>query len=394
MLERVRAAMHQPDRRDLLDAGLVLLMGVVASLETLSGNYEKGSLEQALLWDWLLILPLALRRRFPVGVWAAVLLLIAAQAAVLASVDSVGAFFGLLVGCYTVAAYCPRRTAIAGLVAVVPVLVFSSWRSTGDPFEDVVFIATLVGGFWVAGRVVWSREQLLRRLAEQAEELELGREAEARARVAEQRARIARDVHDVVAHSVSLMVVQAEAGEAQLSCDEPSAECLRAIQRVGRSTLTELRGVLSALGENPAPGETDPALAPTPQLGDADTLVAELRAAGLDVDFLLSGRLEGLPIGVDLAAYRILQEALTNALRHASGSHVTARVEVTSDDVVVEVVDTGTGVARSVNGAGRGLIGMRERVRLYGGEVESGPDGDGFRVRARIPLLAGSAAPR
>ena len=111
---------------------------------------------------------------------------------------------------------------------MVPVLAFSSWRSTGDPFEDLVFIATLVGGFWVAGRVVWSREQLLRRLAEQAEELELGREAEARARVAEQRARIARDVHDVVAHSVSLMVVQAEAGEAQLSSDEASAECLRA----------------------------------------------------------------------------------------------------------------------------------------------------------------------
>jgi signal transduction histidine kinase len=394
MLERVQATMHRLGRRDLLDAGLVLLMGVVASLETLSGNHDGGSVAQALLWDWLLVLPLALRRRFPVGVWATVLVLIAAQAALLASVDSVGVFFGLLVGCYTVAAYCPRRTAIAGLVALVPVLAFGSWRSTGDPFEDLVFIVTLVGGFWVAGRVVWSREQLLRRLAEQAQELERGREAEARARVAEQRARIARDVHDVVAHSISLMVVQAEAGEAQLPTDEPSAECLRAIQRVGRSTLTELREVLSALGEDPAPEGTDPVLAPTPQLRDAETLVLELRAAGLDVDFQLNGGLDGLPIGVDLAAYRILQEALTNALRHASGSHVTALVEVTRDVVVVEVVDSGTRVARSVNGAGRGLIGMRERVRLYGGEVESGPDGDGFRVRARIPVLAGSAVPR
>jgi signal transduction histidine kinase len=242
--------------------------------------------------------------------------------------------------------------------------------------------------------VVWSREQLIRQLAEQTDELQRGREAEARARVAEQRARIARDVHDVVAHSVSIIVVQAEAGEAQLSHDEPSAECLRAIQRVGRSTLIELRGVLNALGDDAGSDGTDPALAPTPRLADAAVLVAELRDAGLDLDFRQEGDLAQLPIGVDLAAYRVLQEALTNALRHAAGAKVTARVDVTGDDVVLEVRDSGADLPRTVDGTGRGLLGMRERVRLYGGEVESGPDGAGFRVRARIPVPTGAAAPR
>jgi len=391
MLERLRATRHRPGRRDLVDAGLVLLMGVVATLATLSGNYEGPSLTQALLWDWLLVLPLVVRKRFPVGVWSAVLALITAQAVFVGSVDSVGIFFGLLVGCYTLAAYCTRRKAIAGLLALVPVTAYSNWRSTGNPFDDLVFVVVLVGGFWVAGRVVWSREQLVHRLAEQAEELERGRDAEARARVAEQRARIARDVHDVVAHSVSIMVVQAEAGEAQLSPGEPSAECLRAIQRVGRSTLSELRGVLNALGDDPDTEDTDPALAPTPRLRDAEVLIAELRDAGLDIDFQMHGEPDALPIGVDLATYRILQEALTNALRHASRAHVTARVTVTADDIVVEVRDSGPGFPRAVNGTGRGLLGMRERARLYGGELDSGPDGAGFRVRARIPVPSAAA---
>jgi signal transduction histidine kinase len=393
MLERVRAIVRHLDHRDLVDISLVIAMGSVATLASLSGNSESGAVGEVLVWDWLLVLPLGVRRRFPVAVWTVVLVLMTVQATVMSSVDSIGIFFGMLVGCYTVAAYRPRRTALACLAAFVPVMAYSSWQSTGNPFDDLVFVVALVGGFWVAGRVVWSREQLVRRLAEQAEELQRGREAEARARVAEQRARIARDVHDVVAHSVSLMVVQAEAGEAQLSGDQPSAECLRAIQRVGRSTLTELRSVLAALGDDP-PDTSGLALAPTPRLRDAGLLVSEIDAAGLDVDLALDGDPAALPIGVDLAAYRVLQEALTNALRHAPGARVTARVTVTGTGVVIEVRDSGAGRPSVVNGTGRGLTGMRERVRLYGGEVESGPDGTGFRVRAHIPLAEDAAVPR
>jgi signal transduction histidine kinase len=338
-------------------------------------------------------LPLVVRRRFPVAVWWTVLLLITAQATLLEAVDSVGVFFGLLVGCYTMAAYSPLRSGIAGLLALLPVVAYSNWRSSGDPFDDLIFVVTLVGGFWVAGRLVWSRDQLVRRLAEQAQELERARTAEARAQVAEQRARLARDVHDVVAHSVSIMVVQAEAGEAQLSGDQASAECLRAIQRVGRATLVELRGVLSALAEEPGRNETL-ALAPTPRLRDAGHLVAELGAAGLDVEFRLDGDPDRLPAGVDLASYPVLQEALTNTLRHAADSHVIARVAVRADDVLVEVRDSGAGRPGVINGTGRGLAGMRERVRLYGGDVVAEPDGKGFRVQAHIPVPDDAAVPR
>ena len=319
--------------------------------------------------------PLAVRRRFPLGVWLTILALVTAQAAVTGTNEGAGVFFGLLVGTYTVGAHTPRRTAVASLLLMVPVVAYTNWRSTGHVFGDLAFIVTLMTGFWVAGRVVWSRDQLVVRLAEQSEELRRGRDAEARALAAEQRERIARDVHDVVAHSVSLMVVQAEAGEAQLPADATSAECLRAIQRVGRSTLTELRGLLSTLGEDTdgtaAADRPDPTRAPSPRLRDADLLVSELGAAGLAVDLTLEGEADQLPAGVDLAAYRILQEALTNALRHAGAATVRARVVAGPGEVLVEVVDVGGG--RRTNGhtagGGRGLVGMQERARLYGGEV-------------------------
>jgi signal transduction histidine kinase len=398
MLDRTRALAARLRREDWVDLGLVALMAVVATVEGLSHTLGTAGRGEAIVWGLAEIAPLAVRRRFPVAVWLTILALVSAQAAVTGSNDGFGVFFGLLVGVYTVGAYTPRRTALVCLLLLVPVVMYTSWRSTGDPFDDTAFIVTLMSGFWTAGRVVWSRNQLVLRLAEQSEELRRGRDAEARAAAAEQRERIARDVHDVVAHSVSLMVVQAEAGEAQLPADDASAECLRAIQRVGRSTLTELRGLLSALGEDTGAttDQPDPTRAPSPRLRDADLLVGELAAAGLAVDLSVEGDAGQLPAGVDLAAYRILQEALTNALRHAGAASVRARVAVAPDEVVVDVVDVGGGPR--LNGhdlqGGRGLVGMRERARLYGGEVQAGPTADGFRVHARIPVPAVAAVPR
>ena len=240
-----------------------------------------------------------MRRRFPLAVWLTILALVAAQAAVTGTNEGFGVFFALLVGVYTVAAHTPRRTAVASLLLLVPVVAYTNWRSTGDPFDDTrLHRHPACPASGSPGRVVWSRNQLVLRLAEQSEELRRGRAAEARALAAEQRERIARDVHDVVAHSVSLMVVQAEAGEAQLPADDPSAECLRAIQRVGRSTLTELRGLLGALGEDAAgsaPDRSDPLRAPSPRLRDADLLVGELAAAGLAVDLALEGDADRCP---------------------------------------------------------------------------------------------------
>jgi len=400
MLERALALAARLRREDRVDLGLAALIAVVVTVEGVFHTLGTAGHGEAAAWGLAEIAPLAVRRRFPLAVWLTILVLVTAQAVVTGTNEGGGVFFSLLVGAYTVGGYTPRRTAVASLLLLVPVVAYTNWRSTGNVFEDTTFIVALVSGFWAAGRVVWSRNQLVLRLAEQSEDLRRGRAAEARALAAEHRERIARDVHDVVAHSVSLMVVQAEAGEAQLEADGPAtAESLRAIQRVGRSTLTELRGLLSAMGEDSgptSPDQTDPTRAPSPRLRDADLLVGELAAAGLAVDFSLEGDAAKLPAGVDLAAYRILQEALTNALRHAGAATVRARVVVGPDEVVVDVVDFGGGPR--VNGhdlrGGRGLPGMRERARLYGGEVRAGPTDEGFRVHARIPVPSVAEAPR
>jgi signal transduction histidine kinase len=399
MLDRVRALAHRLRREDWVDLALVGIFTVVVTVDGFTHTLGTTGQGATTAWGLAEIAPLAVRRRFPFAVWLTILVLVAAQAAVTGTNEGFGVFFAWLVGVYTVAAHTPRRTAVVSLILLVPVVAYTNWRSTGSPFEDTAFIVILLSGFWAAGRVVWSRNQLVLRLAEQSEDLRRGRAAEARALAAEHRERIARDVHDVVAHSVSLMVVQAEAGEAQMPADAPSTECLRAIQRVGRSTLTELRGLLSALGEDTGatgPEQTDPTRAPSPRLRDADLLVGELAAAGLAVDLSLEGDVEELPAGVDLAAYRILQEALTNALRHAGPASVRARVVAAPDEVVVDVVDFGGGPPMNGDNlhGGRGLVGMRERARLYGGEVQAGPTDDGFRVRARIPVPTVAAVPR
>ncbi|HEY8093775.1 MAG TPA: histidine kinase dimerization/phosphoacceptor domain-containing protein, partial [Acidimicrobiales bacterium] len=292
MLDRVRALAARLRREDWVDLALVGIFAVVVTVDGFSHTLGTTGQGATTAWGLAEIAPLTVRRRFPLAVWLTVLALVAAQAAVTGTNEGFGVFFAWLVGVYTVAAHTPRRTAVVSLLLLVPVVAYTNWRSTGSPFEDTAFIVTLLSGFWAAGRVVWSRNQLVLRLAEQSEDLRRGRAAEARALAAEHRERIARDVHDVVAHSVSLMVVQAEAGEAQLPSDAPSAECLRAIQRVGRSTLTELRSLLSALGEDTgatAPDRTDRTRAPSPRLRDADLLVAELAAAGLAVEFSLEG---------------------------------------------------------------------------------------------------------
>ena len=210
-------------------------------------------------------------------------------------------------------------------------------RDDGSRPVGLSFIATLNVGAWVAGRIVWSRQQMVDQLSAQAVELERGRAAEARLAAAEERARIARELHDVVAHSVSVMVVQAEAAEALLPDSERSGQALHAIQDTGRSTLAELRHLLGALDDGSTPDTI--ARQPSPRLGDADRLVEHLRAAGLDVSLRVEGQHIAIPSGVDLAAYRVLQEALTNALRHAGRTSVEATVRITNDEVMVDVID-------------------------------------------------------
>ena len=234
------------------------------------------------------------------------------------------------------------------------------------PFAVVTSVVMLL-----VRRVVGDRER-------RAQLAERERDVAAREAVVEERARIARELHDVIAHNVSMMVVQAGAERRVLDGTSASTrEVLETIERIGRSALTEMRRLLGMLRSDAA----DP-LAPQPGLDDLPTLVAQVREAGLPVELRVDGERRELPVGIELSAYRIVQEALTNALKHAGDAHASVHVRYGADSLELEIVDDGGGGASRVSSGGHGLVGMRERVALYGGRLDAGrrPSG-GFAVR-------------
>jgi signal transduction histidine kinase len=227
-------------------------------------------------------------------------------------------------------------------------------------------------------------------LAERAERAEREREERAARAVAEERARIARELHDIVSHSISVISLQTQAVRRRLGPDHArEADDLRVVEATARQAMAEMRrlfGVLRAEGERPA-------LEPQPGLGQLERLIADNRAAGVAVSLAVEGRPVPLPPGLDLTAYRIVQEALTNVREHARGGTVTVRLRYGVADVEVVVEDSGGVLPADPHAGGLGLVGMRERVALYGGSVEAGVQpGGGFAVRARLPWREGATA--
>jgi signal transduction histidine kinase len=223
-------------------------------------------------------------------------------------------------------------------------------------------------------------------LAARATELERDRDEAARAAIAGERARIARELHDVIGHSISVMGIQAGAVRRVLAPEhEREREALLAVERVGRDAVTEMRRLLGFL--RPTDG-LEPGDGPAPTLARLDDLVGEMRLAGLDVDLVVEGDLDDLSLGRALAAFRIIQEALTNALKHAPGSPVTAVLRRTPEALVIEITNPAGDAPPPPpsSGGGYGLVGMRERVALYGGTLEAGPTpARGYEVVARLP---------
>jgi signal transduction histidine kinase len=324
------------------------------------------------------------RRVAPLAVTVAVFGAVAGESLLGVSLDRPDSpLLVALAAAYAVAAYRDLRIALAGMaIALAGIWIGVAGQSTNN-HSDFAFTAVVVSAGWLVGRGMRGRVRQTAELAERTRQLEEAREAERLAAVAEERRRIARDLHDVIAHSVSVMVVQAGAAEDIFARDpEGVLEPIRAVQETGRAALVEMRRLLGLLRED---GELG--LAPQPRLADLDVLAEQMRLAGLPVELAVEGKPRPLPIGVDLSVYRIAQEALTNSLKHAGPARARLVLRYLEGEVELEVVDDG--ISSSNGNGGHGLIGMRERVAVFGGTLEADRLATGgFRVLARLPLAA------
>ncbi|HEY7325605.1 MAG TPA: histidine kinase, partial [Streptosporangiaceae bacterium] len=386
---------------DSLLAGLLGLFGI--------GSLIGGSVA-AVLVVLLMIVPVAIRRRAPMaafvtsavaGAWQVLGStaggVIGHSAVAVRTAGSppthsgpIGSDVALLILLYTVAAYRPRRYSIPALLTCIggSLIAVMVWQPLGPgavTFRDRLFVALfLFGGIslacWILGDSMRYRRAYYTALEEKATRLEAERHAEAKVAAATERARIARELHDVVAHHVSVMVVQADgAGYVLRSDPDRAAAALTAVSATGRQALTELRRLLGVLRST----DQNADLAPVPGLGELRELLDQARTAGLEVSYTLTGTPRELPEGAELAAYRVVQESLTNTRKHA-GLAASAAVTLSyeRDGLIVQVTDDGMATPTG-EPTGHGLTGMRERIAMYGGTVWAGPlAGGGFLVRA------------
>jgi signal transduction histidine kinase len=330
------------------------------------------------------VVPLVWRRRAPVAVFGAV----AAVALVQWALDlRLTADIALLVALYTVAAQRPRpwAAAAAGLLEVGVVLAAVRFSPARDVLTSLVFLTGLAAAAFFIGTTVRNRRAYLGALVERAAALERERDQQARLAATAERSRIAREMHDVVAHSLTVVVTLAEAAAVTAEADPAAArEAMGQVARTGRTALDEMRRLLGVLRADP--GDAGGIRAPVPGLHRLDELVDDARAAGLPVRLTISGAARPLPSTVDATAYRVVQESLTNALRHAvdpTGVRVVLRWR--EDALLVEVSDDGRAGAPRGTG-GHGLAGMRERLALFGGSLTSGPGpAGGWTVSALLP---------
>lgn len=364
---------------------------MVAQVETWSTQaYDPKSVYAAAALA--MTVPLAWRRSAPLLVLGAVFIPLLALAAAGEPVDSAYVMLVLLVAFSATGAYCDRRRAVAGLVLGLSLLAavlalenaVLAEGVVAPAVEDYVFIAVIVGAVW--GLSLGLRERSLRagELEQRVGQLAREQEERALAAVAEERAHIARELHDVVAHSVSMIAVQTGSLRRRLRHERPvEAKELAGMEQTAREALAEMRRMLGLLRSD----DEATSLAPQPGLDEVGRLVEHACDAGVPVELEVVGQRRPLPPGVDLAAYRILQEALTNVLKHAGPARARVCVHFGERELKLEISDDGRGPSADGNGDGHGLVGMRERVLLYGGSLEAAAHGDGgFVVSARLPI--------
>lgn len=327
----------------------------------------------------LTALPLAVRRLYPITTW---LVILAAAFALGNSYEPPVAFASAVLAAYSAVAHSRYRNLAIGTVLAGVLVVTATFADTLPRFPGRLTAVFAIVPAMAAGLGIRQLRQRLRvstaRLQRATEEYEVA----TRRAIEAERARIAGELHDVVTHNVSVMVVQAGAARTVLASSPREAEqALLAVEASGRTAMTELRHLLGLL----SPSREDASLRPQPGLGELDTLIGRVSAAGLPVQLHVSGTPRPLPPGGDLAAYRVVQEALTNVLRHAGMATTSVTVDWGAM-LVVAVTNNGDGSSSSSAGPGRGLLGLRERLSLYGGQLDAGPvPGGGWQVRAVLP---------
>jgi signal transduction histidine kinase len=398
------------ERRALaLDTTSAVLLAVVSGLAGWATAADRGF--PAALWSVLVVLPLAWRRARPVpsvvAVYGVGLLHTVTGYPMLVPADA-----AVLIALYSVTVYGPRwahRTAIAGalvgsVVLGAALVVVPGWRDGADFVGAALLAGMTFLAVWAAGLVKRARRETLLAWRDRAERLQVERDQQAQIATAAERARIAREMHDIVAHSLSVVIAQADGGRYAAQADpQAAARSLGTIAETGRVALADMRRLLGVLRDGtdgvtgspaaPAPGGAAvvvPALGPQPVVDDVEQLVEQVRSTGVRVALVRRGAPRPLPPGAGLTAFRICQESLTNVLKHAGpGPSVTVLLEWTASVLALEISDDGRGAAAADDGAGQGLVGMRERAAMFGGTLVAGPrPGGGFRVRAELPLPA------
>jgi signal transduction histidine kinase len=358
---------------------------VVHDHGTFDGPYRSLWLDVPLVVA--IVAPLLARRRFPFGAPATVVLAVIATTLVDDRLvpNNFITFLAGISAVFLMALLRDWRQAVAGLAIVFGAEGFVARTDPNGGIGDFFSSSLVFGVVWIVGFSLGRKFEEGEEAKERAARAEREREERARAAVAEERARIARELHDVVGHSVSVMTVQASGVRRLLRPDQDrEREALLVVERTGREALAEMRRMVGVLRRP----EEAPALAPQPSLDHLNRLVEQAREAGLPVELHVEGQAIQLPAGVDLTAYRLVQEGLTNVVKHAQATRAEVLVNYGDGYLEVTVKDNGQGVGNG-DGGGHGLVGMRERVSVYGGDLDAGPQpGGGYRLRAKLPLTS------
>jgi signal transduction histidine kinase len=378
--------MTSPLVRDRVAAALLF---VAAQIEVINIGAGGEPLPLLMLAAAGYTLPFAIRRTRPLLAVTIVIASVVGESALLTDATRYFVpFLSAMLFSYGAGAYLDGRMAYVGLAIMGSGVMTVTMLSPSEVTGDYIFPTALAAITWLAGRAVRTRTRLTEELHEAALREQEARELDAARAAADERRRIAREMHDVVAHSVSVMVVQAGGARRILERDPERAIAAAAqIERTGREALAEMRRLLGVLHRD---DDEHDARAPQPTMAGVGALVERAREAGLPVELHVEGERRSLPAGLDLAAFRVVQEGLTNALKYAGHAPTDVHVRWGARELELEILDRGPGPARDRLGGdgGHGLVGMRERVKLYGGELEAGRRrGGGFRIHAKLPLV-------